>query len=554
VAAVLVIFLGLALGMSSALAYPSNNVPIDNWAYEGLDKLAGFGLIHSDVYGMRPYTRLEVARLVGEALDTQKKQKLKLPSLIQYYLDKFKGEYRQELAYYGHGKGEPPADLSIKPLDEAEETYVNSQGRPQVYLNTNGVRQYPYGNGSIVGYEGTPLLPNNQGVVYGKGSNFAFQFASSFEALGLFSGYIEPIFLMRQNSSDGTLTGGTPPVVGAYGTSNVDLLTGYLKFSPSDAFELEVGRDSLWWGQGYTGTLVLTDNAAPLDMIKIANPVPIILPWYFSYLGPFQYSLFCAQLEADRDFPNTLLAGERVDFKPTPNLELGASQTVMFGGQGSPSPETALNYFELMSFYKLGGAGYPESHEAAFDFRYTMPCLWDSQFYGEWGGADTGFKPSIREFLFQDIGYILGLYMPRITPDGRSDLRLEYTDNVNEGFPGTNDRLWYTNSIYVTGYTYNGLLLGDPMGPDARQGFIRTTRYIYNDLKAGVDCTYTQRGANMGRCISGELALGADVTYDVTSSVSTMVRYAWGEIRNFDLESGNNQADNLFMLQVKYDY
>ena len=291
-AVVLLAFLmGIAVWPHTAFAYPSNNVPLDNWAYEGLDKLAGFGLIHSDVYGMRPYTRLEVARLVSEALDIEKQKKLQLPSLIKYFLAKFQREYKEELGCYGHGKAEAPAALTVKSLDEAKATYVYSQGQPETFINTRKVVQYPGSPGSgIVGWQGTPLLPNNQGIVYGQGSNFAFQFASSFEALGLFSGYVEPLFLVRENGSGGTLSGGTPATVGSYGTGDVDLLTGYLKFSPSDSFEIEVGRDSLWWGQGYTGSLVLTDNAPPLDMIKVSNPVPIILPWYFSYLGLFKYS------------------------------------------------------------------------------------------------------------------------------------------------------------------------------------------------------------------------------------------------------------------------
>ncbi len=554
VVALLVFLAGLAAGMPAAFAYPSNNVPLGDWSYEALDKLAGFGLIHSDVYGMRPYTRLEVARLVVEALNTEKKKKLKLPSLLKYFLNKFKRQYKSELAYWGYGKPEAPAILTVKPIDLAQMNYVYSQGQPQFYLNTNGVRQYPYGAGDIVGYEGTPLLSNDQGIVYGRGSNLGFQFASSFQIGDLFSGWVEPLFLVRQNGSPGMASGGTPPIVGSYGTNDVQLLAGYVKFSPLNSVEVEVGRDSLSWGQGYTGSFVLTDNAPPLDMIKVSNPVPVILPWYFSYLGPFQYAFFCARLEDNRDFPDTLYAGERLDFKPTPNLEIGASHTVLFGGEGSPSPGSFMNYLELMSFYKLGGAGYPESHQAAVDFRYTMPYLWDAQLYGEYGGADTGFKPNIREFFFQDIGYMLGLYLPRITPDGRTDLRLEYTDNVNEGFYGTNDRIWYTNTVYVSGNTYDGLLLGDPIGPDARQGFVRVTRFVRNDLKLGLDGSYTERGPNMGRAISWEFAVGTDVTYDINTDLTAMVRYAWGNIRNYDLEVGNNQDDNLLMAQVEYEF
>ncbi|MGC8493184.1 MAG: capsule assembly Wzi family protein [Syntrophobacteraceae bacterium] len=553
----LVFLIGAIAGNRAAYGYPSNNVPLDNWAYEGLDKLAGFGLIHSDVKGMRPYTRLEVARLVNEALRTEKEKKLKLPSLLCYFLDKFKRQYKDELAYYGYGKVASPPTLTIKPLEEAKLDYVYSDGRPQDYLNLlhrSALNQYPYGGGGIVGYEGTPLLPNNQGVVYGKGSNLSFDFASSFQLWGLFSGYVEPIFLVRQNGSPGMFSGSTPAIFGNYSSNDIDLLTGYLKFSPSDAFEIEVGRDSMWWGQGYAGSLLLTDNAPPLDMIKVSNPVSIILPWYFSYLGPFRYNLFCARLEADRDYPHTLYGGMHIDFKPTPNLEIGGGRTYQFGGQGSGSPGTFLEWLKDTSFYSIGGTtNNPDNFEAELDWRYRMPCLWDSEFYGEWGGEDTGFKLNVRKLLFQDIGYLLGLYFPRITPDARTDLRLEYEDNVNE--PGSKlTGLWYTHTTYFSGMTYQGLILGDPMGPDARRGYVRVTRYVQNNLKVGLDGSYTQRGANLGRCVSGEFVLGADVTYDINAALTGMVRYSWGDFRNFNLVPGDNQQDNLLMMQMKYDF
>ena len=555
VVALLAFLMGITAGKHAAFAYPSNNVPLDNWAYEGLDKLSGFGLIHSDVHGMRPYTRLEVARLICEALDTEKEMKIDVPSLGQYLLHKFKLEYKDELAYFGHGKAEAPGALNVKPIDQAKMDYVYSSGQPRTFLNTLGIKQYPQGLGSIVGYEGTPLLPNNQGLVYGNGSNLSFQFASSFELWDLFSGYAEPIFLVRQNSTPGTASGGVPSTVGSLDSNDVDLLTGYLKFSPFDSLEVEFGRDSMWWGQGYAGTLILTDNALPLYMLKVSNPGSIILPWYFSYLGPFKYALFCARLEDDRDFSHTFYGGERLDFKPTQNLELGMSHTFQFGGSGSGSPGTFVNYMELISLYKMGGGSDSENHEAALDFRYTMPYLWNAQLYGEWGGEDTGFKSSFRQFFLQDIGYILGMYFPCITPDGRTDLRIEYADNVNEGGAGTKiNGLWYAHELYISGMTYNGLILGDPLGPDAREGFVRVSRYFCNNLKVGLDGSYIQSGANVGQSIEQEFQIGTDVTYDINAAFTAMVRYAWGDIRNFDLVKGNTQQDNLLMMQMKYNF
>jgi len=98
------LFLLLAGGVSEVRALPSNNVPLDHWSYGALDKLSGFGLFKSDLHGTRPFTRLEVARLVSEALHPGMKKKLKLPPLIEYFLERFQREFKEELAVYGQGR------------------------------------------------------------------------------------------------------------------------------------------------------------------------------------------------------------------------------------------------------------------------------------------------------------------------------------------------------------------------------------------------------------------------------------------------------------------
>lgn len=551
--AVIALLLCLTAAIQDALALPSNNVPLDNWSYAALDKLAGFDLIHSDVHGMRPYSRLEVARLVNEALNSKEEKKLELPPIVEHLLKRFQREFREELTVYGRGRQDNPAALVVKPIEDARARYVYSDGQPRDFLNViGGIRQYPQGSCGIIASEGTPLVHDNEGVVYGRGNNFTLQFASSFQLWDVFSGYLEPILIERENATQGRSIGLDERTVGGLDNTDCYLLKGYVKFSPFDSFEMEFGRDSMWWGQGDRGTLILTDNAPPLDMLKVSNPTPSFLPWFFSYLGPFKYTLFCAVLENDRDYPYTRYGGARIDFKPTPNLEIGMSHTFQFGGTGSPSSSSFLNYLELVSLSKTATNDL-ENHEVAIDFRYRMPFLQNAEVYAEYGGEDTGLKPNIREFLFQDIGYILGVYFPKITGDGRTDLRIEYADDVNE--PGSKLRgMWYTHSVYTSGMTYQGLILGHPMGPDARDGFARVSRYLRDNLKVGVDIEYTQRGRNLAPAVEAVYQTGADVTYDINAALSAMLRYGFAEVRNFDLVEGNDRQDNLLMLEVKYTF
>lgn len=539
-------------------ALPSNNVPLDHWSYAALDKLSGFGLLQSNVYGTRPFTRLEVARLVNEALTTKEQKSIKLPPLIEHFLERFQREFREELAVFGRGKENAAAALVLTPIEEARARYIYSDGEPRDILNFRppGVRQYPRSGGGIAATEGTPLVYNNEGVLYGPGSNFSLQFASSFKFLDMFSGYIEPILVVHSGGSDGrsldalsqnSLHGS----LGSFNQTEADVLKGYLKVSPWNV-EVEVGRDSMWWGQGSHGSLILTNNAAPLDMVKLSNPTASLLPWIFSYLGPFKYTVFLARLEAEREFPHTELGGMRIDFKPLPDLEIGMSRVFMFGGDGAPSSSGFVEFLKIASFAELGGGQNDATNQiAAFDFRYRMPFLWNAEVYLEWGGEDSGFKPDMKEFLLQDLGYLVGLYLPRITSSGRTDLRFEYADNVNTNRLG----LWYGHSRYVSGYTHQGLILGHHMSSDARDMFTRARHYLRNDLVVGLDFDFMERGDTLNPIVSERTyQVGLDVTYDINAALTLMTRYSYGQVENFDLNVGEDRQNNLLIVEMKYTF
>ena len=56
-----------ALPSGSAFALSSANIPLDSPIYSYLDKLSGFGLVTSDIKGIRPYSKSEAVRLLRQA-------------------------------------------------------------------------------------------------------------------------------------------------------------------------------------------------------------------------------------------------------------------------------------------------------------------------------------------------------------------------------------------------------------------------------------------------------------------------------------------------------
>jgi hypothetical protein len=68
-----------------------------------------------------------------------------------------------------------------------------------------------------------------------------------------------------------------------------------------------------WWGPGWQGSLILSNNARPLPAISIdrneSTPFDVpVLRWF----GPWRLSTFMGQLESDRDYGDALLWGIRV--------------------------------------------------------------------------------------------------------------------------------------------------------------------------------------------------------------------------------------------------
>ncbi len=535
-------FLVLApfLPLSSSWAASSVNVPLDHWAYSALDKLDGFGLIHSDIQGTRPFSRNEFGRLIQEALIEKERLHMDLPSLPTYLLEKLQREFQRELGSLQSGDGRS-ADSRIKPLQEVQARYVYSDGEPRRY------RGYERGSKGMNATEGTPMVYNNDGITYSQHHNFSLQFSTVADFRDIASAYLEPIFLFRED--DGRR--------GDFDETKADLLRGYGKLAPWN-MELLVGRDSLWWGQGRHGDLVLSNNAFPLDMIKLSNPAPIILPWYFSYLGLFKYTFFLSRLEdmlvmspgSPREpyITDVGFFGYRLNFKPTPTFEMGFCITTMFGGDRQPG----LGVKDYLGFFGIGtGANINMNQVAQFDFRFQFPFLRNMELYGTYGGEDSGWEYP-EEALLGDIGYMVGIFVPRLTDDGRTDLRVEYTNNSHrvDQTPG----VWYGNSVYRGGYVNSGMILGHHMFGDADDLFVRVSRYLRNDLNVGLDYDYMCRGITLNPVQETVHEFGADFTLDFYERMSISARYGFQTVENYNLREGEDRHNHLFTTVFKWDF
>ncbi len=477
-----VVLIGLALLISvpvSAFAAVSNTIPLDSWVYPALEKLQGVGLVDSAMQGARPFTRLEVARQVLEA---KAKISTASPPLVVFELlgrlESFLGDELSDGADGGS---------YFKPLRELRFDYILQNGEDTYIAGTNA-RQYS-------------LNTNNNGINYGEHHNGQLIFESEARLAKYFLLSARPLIEFQEGGAG----------------ASVHLLQGKAALGLG-AFEISAGRQSLWWGQGRHGSLVLTNNAKPLDMVRITNPSPLILPWIFKYLGPFRFDVFWSELESDRVVPEPYLGGLRLQFKPLPWLEIGASRVVMFGGEGRPSIDWD-EFVTVLGGKNLAGDEDSSNSVAALDARLRLPFLWGAEVYGEYGGEDEA------GYFFSKTAWLAGLYLPYLEPSGRLSLRLEYTDLSNN--------VWYRHSAYRSGYTYEGKLLGHHAGGAAKDAFAELQLLLPRGLTLGFGADYEQRG--IGQAVEEKHLQGfLKAELELKHNLQLSMRYGFDVIDNFE--------------------
>jgi hypothetical protein len=500
----------LLLWLISILLWPfaagaapaSSALPLDHWSYPVLERLAALGLIDSALQGSRPFTRLEAARQTREA--TGKAEAAVVDAVSRAQVARLGAEFRDELAQLA---ASGPSRSTFKPLRSLGLAYAYRDGADSAIFGTNA-RQFA-------------LTSNNAGIAYGQGPSGQLLAAGEANLGGWLALDARVFALAGEEDSDLRLLHGRAA----------------LGLGP---FEVSLGRQSLWWGQGRRGSLILTDNAQALDMLRITNPVPARLPWLFKYLGPFRFDVFWSELESARVVPEPYLAGLRLNFKPFSWLEIGGSRTVMFGGEGRP--EVDLDEFiTILAGKNLSGGEDTSNQLAALDVRLTLPFLQHAEIYGELGGEDEANSFIAKKAL------LVGLYLPRIEPSSRLALRVEHANLNYEGYGA----VWYRHSQYQSGYTYQGRILGHPMGGDARSWYGELAAYLPYGLTGTLELDYQKRGFSRPEAeIHLQPAVG--VSMQVAENLRLNGRYAFDRVRNSDFVPGRDDTRHFTFLGLEF--
>ncbi len=439
----------------------SSSVALDSWVYPAFERLAALQYIHTELLGLKPWTRIECARLTEEAAETLAQE----PGADAEEAARVEAQLEQQFSYEitllsgGHNL---TASL--------ESVYVRA-------VSMNGpVLSDSYHFGQTIAYDfGRPYERGTNGQAGGAFSAAAgplliyvraeYQHAPGAPALStpevdaISFADVVPSTLVRQG-----------PIAA---TNRLELLDSYVGVNLGN-WQLTLGKQSLSWTPGPEGSMLWSNNVDPVNMARLVNPEPLHMPSFLQFLGPVRIDQFFGRLEGHPYVPRPFIYGQKINVKPFRFLELGFGRTVTVGGQGG-DPLTGGNF--IRSFFgKVSPQinSVPGHNQSEMDWTFYVPGV--ANYIVLYGDATAPDDILPVENPARNPWHP-GIYITRFPGLPKLDLHVEGVSTEQPGLaglatysggPANKGDYNYWNAVYPDGYTNAGNIIGNAVGRDGR--------------------------------------------------------------------------------------
>jgi hypothetical protein len=506
----------------SSISFAGVDVNVyDDVVYLYLDKLYAAGLLKAYMPNQKPLARNVIASLISEAR--------KNAGVAAGSMDPVIRELEQEFADSLSGSG-----FQWSPLDSASVSFAATNQAESISPD-NGL-------GATTGRV-QPLLSYNNGDRFEKYASGYFSTVHKVKASPYFAAYLQPKFYVREGDSD---------------NGGIGLYRGYAKTGYKN-FEVQIGRDDIKWGPGENG-IFFSGNARSLDMVKVSTPEAFRLPGFLKYAGHFRGTAFVSWLGDSMHPTSATLSGYRFDYSPLKWMDIGFDHAVFMGGKGSLQPGLIQAIKCFIGF--LGTSGYDPAttnHLIGVDATFRIQRAMGVELYGKMLFEDT--QKERAYMLKNDVSYLGGIYLPKITGLERLSIRLE----ANYSGP-----FLYKHGFYVDGFALNHKFIGYDAGSDAYSGLL-TSKYQFGfDEFIKVDFRYLRRSADHYIAIFDPTGDNIGVAKDIDRPEENhlVVKFSGqkklsrhvdlyveaGYDRKHNAEFVNNRTANDFSLQARVNF
>jgi hypothetical protein len=463
-------------------------VPVDSWVYPALDRLHGLGYLDTAYLGMRPWTRRSIQRMIAEASQAggiqDNGQAFEILAALQREFGP-EEDYASDLSYACEGiyaRMQGISGLTLRDSFHLGQTIANDYGRP-----------YQPGFNTVDGASGS--------VQYGRFSLYArgeYQHAPS--AAGYSPELVAALSTIDQVPLASNPVQATIPA-GPIGSTDVfRVVEANLSYRILN-HEISFGKSDHWFAPTVGGAFMYSNNAENLYAFQIDRTEPLYIPLLSRLTGPFRYDFFVGSLKGHSDPNDPWMHVEKINFKPTPNLEFGFERSVIWGGKGRLCFNQNTNAYTvcdepitlhtfLKSFFSttnVSGAcpstptsptpstcssekfsrDDPGARFSSFDFNWRLPWLdhWltlytDSMIHDDVNPIDAPRHAGVRP----------GLFLSRLPGMPRLDLRFEGANTDPETSRSAGGGYLYAETVQVQGYTNKGYIMGDAIGREGQGG------------------------------------------------------------------------------------
>lgn len=435
---------------SGPARYPgSTYVPLDSWVYPAFDRLAALGFVSDAFAGKRPWSRDQCARLLlvaDESFANYSGGNSPIPPQVNALLKDLHHEFAREEATFAG----PNTSLDVDSLY----TRILSANGPILDDGFHFGQTYAYDFGRPFRRGSNLISGGSASATYG---NLFFYFSGEFQHSPSAPALSTPVreFIAESDKVP------VPPDTPFAAINQFQLLDAYAGVNVH-GLQITFGNQSLSWGSGAGGSLLLSDNAAPFPMLRVSPEGSFEVPGLSKILGPFSMDQFIGRLSGHPGASEPWLYGQKISFKPFRSLEFAYGRTTIIGG--SAHPLTANTFFRsVFGSVDPSRNSVPGDSRTAVDWTWRLPGIHNwATFYGELEDDDD---PIPLQNLTKNV-LRPGIYLPRLPFLPKWDLHFEWTTSTSPGRASfqNHGNLNYWNLDYPDGYTNDGNLMGNTVG------------------------------------------------------------------------------------------
>jgi hypothetical protein len=441
----------IALGSAIAIVFPAKasssdaNVALTagEWVQFALWKLEANGLTGPIFASSRPFEREEIARIVVNIKKAIEDGRVSPTPLELELIRKMEAEFARDLR---------PEGLEVRGLLAGEADYHDEWNSPSVPL-WGAASFHP--TSSLILYEEVDI-GRGRGIIGEEGETasrrtkpWRWDYTADFRRA-----------YMRLNPP-------LPPFAKG----------GKRGIFQMGQFEVLLGRQSIFWGPGYGGSLIVSDNSPAFDMV--------LLKARFGQVKAIAFSAMLDKMWSEHGDPpyrylaNRYLSGHRIDWIVSDRIELGLSELILYGGEARGMELQYIN--PLLPYYaNQWNSNRDDNILVSADF--AVRPMDKLKLYGQFLIDDFNYTDHDPNAL----GYIAGLYLSDLLDISGTDLRAEYTRI---------DTWTYTHLETENQFTHYGWVIGHRLGPDVDQLFLELCRMVNVDARLKLTYAFRREGS-----------------------------------------------------------